>query len=215
MRHFTVYGDSIAAGYGAPPRGGFVPQLSRIAAAAYGRQFPFVNLGIPGMTSYGLAAALAADPSLLAPLVRSSSAAVLIGGDDLVAAVPALASSGMRGVADALRHSAAAYGRIVQATAARLSGPLVIGTLYNPYPGSPIAEQAVAVYNEAVILPSAALAGAAVAPVYDAFAGRQAQYIAGYRDGIIGHPGRGVRHPVHPNAAGHLAIAQAFAPFVL
>lgn len=215
MRHFTAYGDSIAAGYGAPPFRGFVPQLSKIATSAYGRQVPFANLGIPGMTSYGLAAALAENPSLLLTLAQSSSAVILIGGDDLVTAIPAVASSGMRGVADALRRSAIAYRRIVQTAAAHLSGPLAVGTLYNPYPASPIAEQAVVEYNETVILPSAALAGAAVAPVYEVFSGRQSQYIAGYRDGIIGRPGlRGIRHPVHPNAAGHLAIARAFAPFV-
>ena len=66
-------------------------------------------------------------------------------------------------------------------------------------------------YNDAVIRPAAGRAGAAVAPVHAAFAGRQAALIHGYSGGVAGAPGRGgVRHPVHPNARGHTAIADAF-----
>ncbi|MCY0902438.1 MAG: SGNH/GDSL hydrolase family protein [Firmicutes bacterium] len=215
MRHLSVYGDSIAAGYGAAPGRGFVPVLARLLAARRRQTQLYLNFGVAGMTSYQLASALVYNDAWNGGLMRCQSVAVLIGGDDIIDNVPRLLRGGPRGLKETARASAAAYHATLHEIRRGTRAPLAVGTIYNPYPGTPLAEEVISAYNELVILPAAASAGAAVAPIHAAFSGQQALLIDGFSNGIAGRPGRGgVRFPVHPNARGHAVIAETFAPLV-
>lgn len=215
MKHLTVYGDSIAAGYGAAPGRGFVPDLARTVAARTRTRAPYLNFGVPGMTSYALASALVYNDAWCAGLIGCNSVCVLIGGDDLIADLPLVLSRNRRAIGQAAKASALAYSAILARIRNRTRAPLAVGTLYNPYPATPLAQEAVAAYNEGVIIPAATAAGAAIAPVHEAFAGQQAALIAGFSTGVAGQPGRcGIAFPIHPNARGHAVIADTFAPFV-
>ncbi|MCY0876864.1 MAG: SGNH/GDSL hydrolase family protein [Firmicutes bacterium] len=215
MKHLTVYGDSIAAGYGARPGRGFVPDLARILAVRTRTRAPYLNFGVPGMTSYALASALVYNDAWCEGLIGCNSVCVLIGGDDLIDNLPRLLSRNRRGIAQTAKASALAYGAVLARIRARTRAPLAVGTLYNPYPATALAEEAIAAYNEAVIIPVARAAGASIAPIHEAFAGRQAALIDGFSTGVAGQPGRcGIAFPIHPNAQGHAVIAETFAPLV-
>lgn len=215
MNQITVYGDSIAAGYGAPPTRGFVPVLTRLCSRQVNLPLDYRNYGQPGMTSYALSSALRFNDAWITGGLTAQIICVLIGGDDLIQNVPILLSLQRAEVERALKASAFAYANSLRRIRALTRHPLAVGTLYNPYPATPAADVAVSVYNERVILPAAALIGATVAPVAEAFAGRQAELIDGYRNGVAGAPGRnGVSFPIHPNAHGHTVIAEAFLPVV-
>jgi len=212
MDHLTVYGDSIAAGYGAPPGRGFVPDLASILSARTGTASPYLNFGVPGMTSYALASALVYNDAWCSGLIGSNSVCVLIGGDDLIANLSRLLRGNRQAIAQTAKASAHAYAVTLARIRTRVHAPLAVGTLYNPYPATPLAQEAVTAYNEGVIIPAATTAGAAIAPIHEAFAGQQAALIEGYSTGVAGQPGRaGVAFPIHPNARGHAVIAQAFA----
>lgn len=210
--HLSVYGDSIAAGEGAPPGMGFVPELARLSAVQRRNAVTFFNFGQSGMTSGDLASAFAQNDAWLDGLMQADTVCLLIGGDDLIRSIPLLLTANRRGLERTLLDSAAHWRRILAVVRRHSHGPVAVGTLYDPFPATPAAARAVAAYNECVIAPAAAASGAALAPVHQAFSGRQSALIDGYANGRAGAPGRdGVAHPVHPNARGHAVIARVFA----
>ena len=210
--HLSVYGDSIAAGQGAPPGMGFVPQLARLSAVQRRSAVTFLNFGQSGMTSGDLASALSHNDAWLDGLMDASAVCLLIGGDDLIRSIPLLLAENRRGLERTLLDCAANWRRILAILRRHSRGPIAVGTLYDPFPATAAATRAVAAYNEFVIAPAAATAGTALAPVHAAFSGRESSLIHGYSNGRADAPGRdGVIHPVHPNARGHDVIAQVFA----
>ncbi len=215
MNQITVYGDSIAAGYGAPPARGFVPVLTRLCSRQMNLPIDYRNYGQSGMTSYALSSALRFNDAWVTGGLTARTVCILIGGDDLIQNVPILLSGQRAAVERALKASAFAYAASLRRIRALTRRPLAVGTIYNPYPATKAADIAVAVYNERVILPAAALVGAAVAPIAETFSGRQAELIDGYGTGVAGAPGRnGVAFPIHPNLQGHAVIAETFLPVV-
>ena len=222
MRHLTVYGDSIAAGYGARNGVGFVPRLASLEATKAARAakadkatLPYLNFGQAGMTSFQLASAFVYNEPWIEGLRNSHAICVLIGGDDIIEDLPALLSGNARATQRALTASATAFRRTLIDINRISRAPLAVGTIYNPYPATPLAVTAIAAYNRLVIEPAAAAAGAVVAPIHEAFTGNQASLIDGFGDGIAGRPGKGgITFPIHPNTKGHQVIADVFASVI-
>ena len=219
MRHLTVYGDSIAAGYGTRNGFGFVPRLAALETAKSARTgrggLPYLNFGQAGMTSAQLASAFLFNEAWIGGLRNAYLICVLIGGDDIIHGLPALLSGNARDWQRALSASATAYRRTLIDIKQGSSAPLAVGTIYNPYPETPLAVTVIDAYNRLVIEPAALAAGAAVAPIHSAFAGNQPLLIDGYSTGVAGQSGRnGIAYPIHPNAKGHQAIADVFASVI-
>ncbi|PWI57934.1 SGNH/GDSL hydrolase family protein [Sulfoacidibacillus thermotolerans] len=213
MKHLTAYGDSIVAGYGAPLGHGFVPQLATLLAQKRKSvALPFFNLGQSGMTTFALQSALIYNEAFAESLVDAASICLLIGGDDLIDDLPILLSQNEKEIELALTSSKFEYMKTLIEMKKRTTTPIAVGTIYNPYPATDLAETVVRLYNDLVVIPSAHAVGALIAPIYSAFSGKQPILIEGYSGGIAGKPGRqGVTFPIHPNARGHQVIAEVFA----
>ncbi|MCY0870338.1 MAG: SGNH/GDSL hydrolase family protein [Firmicutes bacterium] len=212
MRPLTVYGDSIAAGVGAAPRCGCVPDLARLLARRAHKAQYYLNFGQSGLTTWDLASGLSLIDGWAQAVPTSRAIAVIVGGDDVIHDIPVLLQGRRAADRALLVRSIESYRRVLQLLCARRRCAIAVATVYNPFPNTPLAQQVIDLYNDSVILPAAAAAGVAVAHVHAAFAGNQAALIHGYRTGIAGAPGaHGVRYPVHPNSAGHQVIAETFA----
>jgi len=165
------------------------------------------------MTSYQLASALVYNDAWCGGLIRCKNVCVLIGGDDIIDNLPRLLSGKASALQQTIKASAIAYTTTLRRIRLRTPATLAVGTLYNPYPQTALAEEVIRTYNASIIQPAALACGAAIAPIYEAFAGAQDALIDGYSTGVAGQPGRaGVYFPIHPNARGHAVIADAFAP---
>ena len=211
----SVYGDSIAAAFGLPPIKGFVPKLASSLATSTGQYTNYMNFAQDGMTSWDLAGALEDQIDWRDGLHAAQTVCILIGGDDLIHDLPILIQhASNNAVKRALATSRAAYFSLL-ATAVAVKNRrsrIAVGTIYNPFPNTPIAAEAINLYNEAIIVPTASRFGIPIAPVHQAFFGNEPQLIKGYSNGVAGSSGRsGIRYPIHPNAEGQSVIAGVFA----
>lgn len=211
----SAYGDSITAAYGLPSTQGFVPKLAQKLATTSRKNTPFLNYGQNGMTSWDLASAFVHNIDWESGLTEATNICILIGGDDLIHALPLLLSPHFNvQVGEAMRASRAAYYTLLDlALKQKHKGArIAAGTIYNPYPNTEIARTAVDLYNNEIILPVATKFGVSVAAIHAAFAGNEAHLIQGYKSGIAGAPGKdGSKFPIHPNANGQTVIADEFA----
>ncbi|ADG07895.1 SGNH/GDSL hydrolase family protein [Kyrpidia tusciae] len=198
-------GDSITAGVGAGrPERSYVGQLTRCLHDATAKPWRAWMLARPGMRTVDLM-----HQTRLEPLPQASIVVMTIGGNDLLwragtvivrpDRLPVL-------LEQSRRNLAAALARVKTQT----SGWVFLGSVYNPYPESHLACWAVAEFNQRVILPQAS-GRTVIVPLHLLFEGRQPEWIEGYRRGRLGDGQRiPWRRPVHPNPAGHRAIAGAF-----
>jgi lysophospholipase L1-like esterase len=85
---------------------------------------------------------------------------------------------------------------------------VVIGTIYNPFPNSVLAEEYMDTVNKS-ILRVAEQHNLAVADVRSLFRNQEDKYIKGYKQGVL-RDMRLIGNPIHPNDAGHQAIAGSF-----
>ncbi len=211
----SVYGDSIAAAFGLSPIQGFVPKLANHLATSTGRYTNYLNFAQDGMTSWDLAGALEDQIDWRDGLRAAQTICVLIGGDDLIHDLPVLLHHPSNAaIKRAMATSRAAYLSLLSTVTSvkNRRTRIAVGTIYNPFPNTPIAAEAIQLYNEAIIVPIANQFGIPIAPVHQAFAGNELPLIRGYSNGVAGSPGRsGIRYPIHPSAEGQSVIANVFA----
>ena len=217
---YTALGDSLAAGIDDPQGGGYVPRFRAHVQQDAGVTVNLVNRGVPGWTSDDLLNALRADQSLRAQVASSRVVTFNIGGNDVLNALQRY-QAGTCGGADNRQCFGETVARfksnwnaiIAQILSLRSTDDTVIRTMdiYNPV----VFElQFFGVFNQVKpylddlnrhIFVTAIANRIPVAHVYREFNGPNGDqdarfpprsYMAG--DGI------------HPNAAGHAAIANAF-----
>ena len=211
----SVYGDSIATAYGLRPAQGFVPKLANNFATFSKRYANYINFAQDGMTSWDLASALGYHIDWRAGLREADTICILIGGDDLIQALPLwLTSSSKSAVQRALIYSRQAYFSVISTAVSlqKRQSTMAIGTIYNPFPNTPVAAEAINLYNEQIIVPAAQKFSVPIAPVHAAFAGSEPQLIRGYSNGVAGSSNKhSAQIPIHPNAQGQSVIAGVFA----
>jgi len=201
---YAALGDSITHGYDASTTESawvqrFLRNLSRTQT---------VNLYLhtkPGWTSGQLAKSLAKVPDVI--WAEAKLVTILVGGNDLLRASPRLLNGNytqVYKVAERVQDNLEA----ALATVRRKDGIVILGTLYNPFPNSLLAEEYTQTVNHS-IRRVANRNGTLVAELERLFHNREDQFIEGYRKGNL----RDMRlfgNPIHPNDKGHEAIAKAF-----
>ncbi|HEY9282517.1 MAG TPA: GDSL-type esterase/lipase family protein [Pyrinomonadaceae bacterium] len=215
---YTALGDSLAFGIDDPQGGGYVPRLRAHAQTDTGVTVNLVNRGVPGWTSDDLLNALRTDQNLRAQVASSRVVTFNIGGNDVLNALQRY-QAGTCGGADNQRCFGETVARfksnwnaiIAQILALRSTDDTVIRTMdiYNPVVNLlklfGVFEQAkphLDDINRHIHLTSIANR-IPVARVYREFNGPNGDQDAGAR-GLMAPDG------IHPNAAGHAAIANAF-----
>ncbi len=203
---FTALGDSITAGENATSPLHAYPSLVVSLLQSRSDSVAGEVLAYPGWTSEALEMAVLENAPLY--LQQSNAISIWVGGDDLTDAALAVLRGAPR---QTLQRSLAQYGRniasLVLAIRSVSRAPVILCTQYNPFPNSPVADEAVDALNRITAGVSSRL-NARLAPVHAWFAGRQASLIAGYRTGRIEDALATAAVPVHPNNRGHRVIAR-------
>lgn len=201
---YAALGDSITYGYSSSSDQSRYVTLIQSSLA---KQQP-VNLFLhakPGWTSRQLLKAARRVPDVIWAEARLVT--IMIGGNDLLHAIPWLIdgnSSRLIKVADKVRENVSELVHLVK----RPSSIVLLGTLYNPFPNSFLAEE----YTEAInksIRSIAQRERVHLADVRKHFYRREHEFVDGYRQGKI-RDIRLIGNPIHPNDDGHEAIARVF-----
>ena len=211
MKIYTALGDSITAGIGASSPASAYPCV--VARLLRERSCPVAvdTFAYPGWTSTDLRLALAEDD--YCAVRRSAIASIWIGGDNLIAAgLLILKGAGPQAIPKLLSQYEHDLTAIVRHTHRSSKASIVLCTQYNPFPKAPAAVQAIQALN-GVTQQVASRYRAKLAPVHQWFEERQAELIAGYRNGRL-EDGAGGSLPVHPNDKGHMRIARGLFPLI-
>lgn len=205
---YAALGDSITYGYSSSSDATrYVNRLQRQVRAIHrnGRINVFVTAK-PGWTSKQLLKAVRKVPVGIWEEVRLVT--LLVGGNDAMRAAPWLMHGNRKRllhVADQLQKNLSDIIQMVK----RPQAVFIVGTIYNPFPNSAVAEECTEVLNRA-IRKAARQHRVWVADLGAAFNGQEAKLVDSYRRGTI-KDFRLIRaNPVHPNDQGHLVISRAF-----
>jgi lysophospholipase L1-like esterase len=157
----------------------------------------------PGWTSTKLVKATKAmQPTLFD---EAKIVTLMVGGNDLLRSSPFLLNGNhahLIKVADRYYQNLVSIVEMVK----RPQSKFIIATLYNPFPNSILATEYTKLVNDCV-RKVAHRYRLLIADVDARFDGREVRLVEGYRRGTI-RDFRIVGNPIHPNDAGHGAIAQ-------
>lgn len=218
---YLALGDSLTTGYEAPQNNDGEPGYPHFLYEALKERKPdlqFHLLGRNGETSESMISGGQLDEAVAFIQEQSQQGTLVspitldIGGNDMVAVLLQEADS-----ATTRTSFRANLSHVLDQLIAAMSpngerqGELIIMSYYNPYPGVkppfyPIdTDTELALFN-AIILEEAAKRGIKVAAVFEAFEGKQAEYV--YAD-FSRYPDLSALD-YHPRKAGHLAIKDTF-----
>ncbi len=208
----VALGDSITFGYHLEPNQ-TKPSPNAFPNLIGNGQYEVTNLGVPGWTSADLLYALKTNPVFKKSLKSADVVILDIGSNDL------LQASGLTQITQsqtpigltpelqqklllAEKQYAINLSAIISNIKKQTNAPIIVYNLFNPFGKSSdplqaslhqLGEQIIPAVNSQIIKPLALLTRSKLADAYTAFNGKQAVYII---------PG-----DVHPNVAGHKALA--------
>lgn len=202
---YAALGDSITFGYSSSrDANSYVNRLKRTLSNQ--QQVNVYQTAKPGWTSKQLLRAVKKVPPSI--WEEAKVITILVGGNDALRAAPWLMNGNrtrLLQVSDNLQKNLSEIISIVK----RRQNIVLLGTLYNPFPNSLMADECTDVLNRA-IRKTSRRQGVWLVELQESFAGREPKLIDSYKRGIL-KDFRLIRaNPVHPNDAGHRAIAQAF-----
>lgn len=201
---YAALGDSITYGYDASKDS--ASYVRRFVRALSGKEK--VNLYLhakPGWTSKHLVKTLPKAPECI--FDEAKLVTILVGGNDLLRASPWLLNGSHKNVYSVAQRVQDNLEEIV-GMVKRKTNTLIIGTLYNPFPNSVLAEEYMDTVNKA-ILKIAHQHHIRIADIRRVFHQREHMLIEGYKRGILKDM-RFRGNPIHPNDTGHAAIAREF-----
>ncbi|MBL0386110.1 SGNH/GDSL hydrolase family protein [Tumebacillus sp. ITR2] len=204
---YTALGDSITFGENSSsPARRYTNLVAKHDGAA------LEVLAHPGWTSGALTAAVLDNAAC--SLRRSSAVTIWVGGNDLAfAGLRVLRGAPATSVEEALAQYGRHLNTLVAAVKGVCPGRIVLCTQYNPFPNSPVAVQGIQALN-AITAETAKRQGVLLAPTAACIDGRAAELISGYTTGRVEDALRSPILPVHPNDAGHRAIADRLNPIL-
>ncbi len=205
---YLSLGDSITCGIGATEKdlgyGALVADALRLRAICA----TAVSVAGPTWTAQHLLRAVRGIPE--EDWQNTLVASVLIGGNDLRRRYYSFLSSPTpaREIQRAIDGCTHALSSILEIIRGHGVPHVVVQTLYNPFPRSQCAVAAIRKLNQS-ICQVAAQFDCQVVDLYPLFLDREAEWIARFRTGRIEDLSIPFGLPIHPNNAGHQAIAKA------
>ncbi|EXG81916.1 lysophospholipase L1-like esterase [Cryptosporangium arvum DSM 44712] len=211
----TALGDSVTAGSGcdcAP----FVDHYAELTHRATGFRVTADNLGVPGQTSEQLLATLTGDTDTTRRVADSDIVIVTIGANDFVPALDDWASGGcdlacFRTVADSVRTEVGAIAQRIRAVRGGFPTAILVTDYWNVFRDGDVAQELGAGYDQiseqvtrladTAICDGLVDTGAVCVDLYAPFKGDG----TGDPTGLLAADGD------HPNAVGHLLIAETLA----
>jgi lysophospholipase L1-like esterase len=201
---FVALGDSITHGYNCTNESNrFANLLYQQLKKQYRTLNPYI-LSKPGWKVANLCKAVESLPSCIWDETKYVS--ILIGGNDLLRALPVLLSKESR-----ITHYAQTFQKHLTQLIQMIKRPnmiICLGTLYNPFPNSILAERCVSEFND-VIRNVARRHHLRVADLHAVFQLNEKPLIDGYKKGEL-RDFKLFRNPIHPTDLGHAKIAQVF-----
>jgi lysophospholipase L1-like esterase len=201
---YAALGDSITYGYCASNEGsGFVHQIKRALHRQH--RVSFYLHAKPGWTSGQLRKSLKKVPDCI--WSEAKVITLLIGGNDLIKSSPFLLdtkSSRMTRITERFSENLTEIVNIIRRPQARI----LIGTIYNPFPNSPLVEEYTQQMNR-VIHNIAHRERLILADIHKCFCRKEHIYIDGFRRGTL-KDFKLIGNPIHPNDKGHQAIANVY-----
>jgi lysophospholipase L1-like esterase len=206
---YVPLGDSITCGYAASRSDAAFAWrlLQRLREANLAEQMR--SVARPSWTALHLWHAVAQVPQAI--WAQTSVVTVLVGGNDLRRRYYAVLGHPAPGsvIDRALEGYSFALGRVCSLLREAGVPKVVLGTLFNPIPHSPLAAHAFSRVNE-VVRKLARQHGFAVAEIHAAYGGREPALIHRYRTGRLEDLSLPFARPVHPNDSGHAVISDVF-----
>lgn len=201
---YIALGDSVTYGYSSTSENkSYVQRLAR-SLSKTGKVNVYLHAK-PGWTSTKLLKSVQTlQPSLFE---EAGLVTLMVGGNDLLRSSPFLLNGNH---AHLMRVADRYYQNLLEIVelAKRPNSRFIVGTLYNPFPNSVMASEYTRLVNDCVRR-VAKRYGILLADIDKRFQDKEARYVEGYRRGSI-RDFRIVGNPIHPNDAGHGAIAQTF-----
>ena len=199
---YLALGDSITYGYDATDEHNRYPSVLAHRLREFGRTSLYVHAK-PGWTSEKLLQSLEQIPHAI--IEEASLITLMIGGNDLLHAMPWFLDDPQKAKQ---RFSGAFRSRILAIIRRIKRNPdalFLICTVYNPFPKTEIAKEAVAWLNE-MLKDIARSEQCLLVPVHHSYDGAQDRLVQGYKNGDLSDF-RLMRNPIHPNDEGHRQIA--------
>ncbi len=201
---YAALGDSITYGYDASDEQKKFVSLVH-AALSKKKRVSLFTVAKPGWTSKQLLRSVIKVPKCVWD--ESGIVTILVGGNDLLRVSPWLLN-GMTTKSVPIAENLTENLREIVHIVKRPYNKIFIGTVYNPFPNSLVAEECTGIINKSIRL-VALRENLILVDIFKTFKKREHRLIEGYKTGQM-RDFKIRRNPIHPNNFGHLRISQAF-----
>lgn len=198
---YLALGDSLTAGYGAPPGHGFADLYRILAAAQLQKPIRLVNKGMNGARAAEVLKRVKSDDNLQQEMKNASIITITAGGNDMLDAARQFLNhrdtKNILRTIRACRRTLQELFHFIQRNKKGATAPyqIIIANLYNPFPQFKEAEFGVTMFNRMV--ESFSSSKVCVADIYRSFSGMEHHLLS--------------EDLIHPNYIGYQVMAKQFA----